>query len=356
MRRVPLLLPLVAAAAVAAEPRGVLVLTDGRGGEQVLVDALRIYTRDLGRTVRLGGRAPTTLAPDELVHIAEAAGDAEVVVWMGDHQQASSARHVAFALRLSTMELRETAIEADDPPQAARALALKVRALLTSRNEAWTVTPPPPSPTPSPSPEPVVMTPSPSPQPEAWRPKLLLTPPPPSPAPQSRRRTWLEATVVYGALVPTNTDWVRHGLTVRLALPVWRLAVFVDAAFTSAPTVTLRQSTVTARVWPVGGGLQFILERPKWRISGGPRVSLQIVDADARDPTTGQIGSARRYSEGLGVLTEGVWKFSRHVAALASITAEVLVPRLELTAGGSTATDLGWVQFGFNAGLLISIP
>jgi hypothetical protein len=49
----------------AGEPRGVLVLSAARHREReaVLVDALRIYTRDLGRAVRLGGRAPASLDP-----------------------------------------------------------------------------------------------------------------------------------------------------------------------------------------------------------------------------------------------------------------------------------------------------
>jgi hypothetical protein len=339
MRWILLCLPLVAAA---GEPRGVVVLTTPGGSEQLLVDALRIYTRDIGRTVRLGGSAPTTLAPDELERIGAAEPDAEVVVWLGDH--------VAFALRISTMEVRETPVEADDP-QAARTLALKVRALLTSRAEAWSITPPPPSPSPSPLPSPSPPPPPPSP-PSPPSPPL---PTPPSGAPVIAHRTWLEATAAYGALVPTNVDWVRHGLTLRFAVPVWRLSVFVDTAFTTAPTVTVNGVPITARVWPVGAGVEFRIDRRDWRIGVGPRLSLQIVDAEATSPN-GQSGSARRYSAGVGVMSQALWKFSRHVAALVSVSAEVLVPRLEFTAGGANVTDLGWVQFAFTGGLLISIP
>jgi hypothetical protein len=165
----------------------------------------------------------------------------------------------------------------------------------------------------------------------------------------------VEVTVLYGVMVPTNPDWLRHGLTLRVAMPVWRVSIFADVAFTTAPTVSVDASAVTARVWPIGIGAQFKLERPQWRISGGPRLSLQIIDADAR-ALNGQIGTARLYSAGLGAIAEGAWKFSRHVALLVSITAEALVRRQELAAGGSAFTDLGWAQFGFNAGLLISIP
>src|SRR5206468_2851316 len=162
--------------------------------------------------------APATLLPEDLAQVAAEAGDAEMVVWFSEG-------HVLFALRVATLELRQTPVEPDDPQQAARALALKVRALLTAREEAWTA--------PSPS--------------------------------------------------------------------------------------------RTARVWPLGAGVQFRLDRPQWRISGGPRLSLQIVDAEAR-ARNGQVGSAQRYSAGLGLIGEAAWKFSRHVAALLSISAEALVP------------------------------
>jgi hypothetical protein len=182
----------------------------------------------------------------------------------------------------------------------------------------------------------------------------LPPPPPPSPAPVAHR-TWVEITALYGVMVPTNADWLRHGLTVRVAMPVWRMSLFADVAFTTAPTVTVDQSPVGARVWPVAIGAQFKLARPQWTLSGGPRVSLQIIDATAR-AVNGDVGTARRYSAGLGAIVEGAWNFSRHVAALVSITAEALVPRWEFAAGGNGSTDLGWAQFGFNAGLLISIP
>jgi hypothetical protein len=332
------LLLLLAQVARSDERHVVLVLSSGDGGEAVLVDALRIYTRDLGRTVRLGGRAPTTLLPEDLAQVAAEAGDAEVVVWFGEPK-------VLHALRVATLELRETPVEDEDPQQAARALALKVRALLTSREEAWTpiLPSPTPTPTPTPSPVPVAVAPSPTPSPAP----IVIVPQP--------RRVWLETTLSYGVMVPTNTDWVRHGLTLRVAIPLWRLSLFLDTAFTTAPTVIVDNSPVTGRIWPVGAGVVFRLERPKWRIAVGPRVSLQIVDAEAH-AANGQAGSAQKFSAGLGILSEGVWKFSRYVGAIATVSVEALVVHLLFAAGGGGTTDLGWAQFGFNTGLLISIP
>jgi hypothetical protein len=80
-------------------------------------------------------------------------------------------------------------------------------------------------------------------------------------------------------MVPTNADWLRHGLTLRVVMPVWRLSVFADVAFTTAPTVAVDGSAVSARVWPVGAGVQFRLERPQWRISGGTTSILARMEA-----------------------------------------------------------------------------
>ncbi len=351
-------LPLqLAAREIVNEPPSVLVLSNehagNRGRETVLIEALKIYTRDLHRVVRLGGSAPSSLDPETIARTAEGAREAgaEVVVWFGER----GGIPVLYALRVATLDLRETTVEADDPQQAARALALKVRALLAARADQveWSV--PAPSPSPAPSVPPASPTPSPSPSPIA-----VAAPPSPAPiavAPVAARRIWVELAATYGVTVPTNTSWVRHGLTLRAALPWGRLPVsaFVDAAFTTAPSTTVDGHAVSGRIWPVGIGVELRLRRPRWQISGGPRISLQIIDVEAQT-VGGPSGSARRYSAGLGILTEAAWLFSRYVAALLSISAEALVERQQFLAGGSGSTDLGYVQFGFNAGLLFSIP
>jgi hypothetical protein len=160
-----------------------------------------------------------------------------------------------------------------------------------------------------------------------------------------------------GGRAATRTDWVRHGLWVRLAVPFGRLpvAAVVDAAFTTEPTTTVDGSQVAARVWPVGAGALLRWRRGRWQLAAGPRASLQIVDAHA-SAADGRSGAARRYGAGLGLLGEVAWLFSRHVGAVATVGAEALVPRLALAAGGSGTTDLGWVQFAFSAGLVVSIP
>jgi hypothetical protein len=360
------------AMARAEEPRHIHVLTSGdRARETVLVDALRIYTHDLGRTVTTGGSAPTSLDPAELDKLsasARAAGD-EVLVWYGRE------RPVLCALRpdAPSAELRETPVEPGDPLSTARTLALKVRALIAPHaGEAkWTVPPElaPYAQTESPSAQMSTQTPT-SPEPSAPpkpeptpepKPKLESPAPPPiavQVAAPKPRRTWLEVTATYGITLPTTTDFLRHGFTVKLAVPLGRLlALSADASFfVSEPSAAVSTSTVSARVWPVGLALAVRLRRPKWQLSGGPRISLQILDVDATNPD-GRAGSARRYSAGLGAFVEAAWLFSRHAALVGSFGAEALVPRQKFWPDQrSASTDLGWVQFAFNGGFMFSIP
>jgi hypothetical protein len=140
-------------------------------------------------------------------------------------------------------------------------------------------------------------------------------------------------------------------------MPIRRWSVFADASFfVVEPSVVVDGTTrIAARIWPVGIGALVRWGRRRWQIAGGPRVSLQIADVDAVS-ADGRGGSARRYSAGLGGVFEGAWLFSRHVGALASVGAELLVPRLQFSAGGAGASDLGWVQFAFNLGLVFSMP
>ena len=387
----------MATAATASEPPGaILVLTGGNARtnssarETVLVDALRIYTRDLGRAVRLGAAAPTELTADALDRVAADARlqGADVVVWFGERAGVP----LLYALKVASLELRETAVARDDTLGSARVTALKVRALVapTVDDTQWAV--PPEAPPPRAETTPATTTPATTtpatttpatttpatttpatttPPPTTSAPPTVVTPPPivappatvkaapivPLALPQRERRAWLELTAAYQLIVPTNIDWLRQGLVVRLTLPWGRLplAAFVDGAFTSAPEVAVDSATIGARIWPVGVGIVARLVRPRWHLAIGPRASLQIIEADAREGT--RTGSAQRLSAGVGVHAEGAWLFSRYVGAVVALGGEALLPRQQLSAGGPPdATDLGWVQFTVTAGLLLRVP
>ena len=346
-----------AAVAAAAEPGDIVVRTSlaDFDRERLLVDALRIYMRDLGRAVRLGGPAPATLRPDELARVvgeAQRDGD-DVVVWFGGG--------VLYALRVSSADLRETAVAAADPFGSARALALKVRALLTrATDERWTVprdappslakaapSAPPPSATPTPTPSPPPRDPPSLPLASATVTRAL-------PRPTTTR---LELAAAYSAVIPTRPEWTRQGVTLRLTVPLGHLplAAYVDGGLGLAPALPLDGGSIGARVWPLGLGLAARLSRPRFRFAVGPRVSLQIVEANAIAPD-GRRGEATTLSAGLGLHAEGAWLFSRHVGAFVTVGGEALLPRQQFASAGPTATDLGWAQLELGAGLSFALP
>jgi hypothetical protein len=349
---------LVAAApAWAADAGGVVVRTSASEPERErqLVDALRIYMRDLHRAVRLGDAAPASLGTVELERVADDArrdGD-DVVVWFGVRDGAA----VLYAYRVASADLRETAVEVADPFGSARALALKVRALVTRSvdDEAWRVPPEVP---------PAVETtpPAPAAPPRTGPPATPSPPAPASPPSLSRAlarpaNSRVELAAAYAVVVPTTPAWTRQGVTLRLAIPWGRLpaAALVDAGLTLASPLSLDGGTVSTRVWPIGVAVVARLARPRWRLAAGPRASLQIVEASAHSPD-GRHGAATTVSAGLGLYAEGAWLFSRHVGAFASIGGEALLPRQQFASAGPTATDLGWAQFTFGAGLTFAIP
>jgi len=344
----------------ADEPRRIHVLSAGdKARETVLVDALRIYTRDLGRTVVTGGAAPAVLDPAEIERLSADArknGD-EVVVWLG-HE-----RPVLYALRPdAAAELRETAVEPGDPLSTARTLALKVRALIAPHVDeaAWAVPPEvaaaatetPPAQVEEPPPPPLPAPPPPPPPPTETRPApVAVTAVAPRP-----RRTWLELTAAYGFTTSYDARFIRTGFAVRLAVPLSRLfALSADAAFfVYQPPAGFGPGTLATQIWPVGLALSARIRRPRWQLEGGPRVSLQIIDVTAKQPGRPN-ESAQLYSAGLGAFVQAAWLFSRHAALTASFGVEALVPRQRLEVAGSQA-DLGWVQFAVNAGFMFSIP
>lgn len=171
------------------------------------------------------------------------------------------------------------------------------------------------------------------------------------------RRERIAIAAEYAVVVPTEPIWLRQGLLVRISAPLPRvpLVLFADAAFTTAPSTTLDDSRVAARIWPVGAGLAVELRRPRWLLVGGPRASLQIIDVDVH-AADGRVAATRLYSAGLGLAAVVRFRATRQLGLVGSVFAEALVPRVQLTAGGPSATDLGWVQLGFSAGAVFSAP
>ncbi|MSP63786.1 MAG: hypothetical protein EXR72_26265 [Myxococcales bacterium] len=414
------LVVLVPAPPVRAAPDGGVIVLRSPGStrrDALLIEQLRIYMRDLGRAVRLGGDAPVALGADDLAPIVESAAKlgGEIAVWFGGGPE----RPVLYALHARTMDLRETEVESADFEGAARTGALKVRALLTrgpaQEDGPWTpvvappappatapipVPPAPPSSTPviasSPSGAPIIarsppaaplLVPVPAPptvttraapatapiaaRPAAAPPAVPSPVPGPAPAatigpglpptataiaPPRPPRSWVEASVGYVLSVPTVPEALRHGGVIRATVPLPRvpLALFVDVQIASRPTVKAGDASLAVSDLPIGIGGAYRWRRAKVRLAIGPRVSLHIIDAEATAP--GRRNTARRFSAGLGLLAEATYMPFTRLGGIVSLGGEVLLPREQFTGANGTSADLGWGQLTLSAGLVVALP
>lgn len=358
------------------QPRGGVVLLH-RPGEQereaALFDALRIYTRDLGLSTSLGPDGPAVVSPSEVDDLAVWARReaAEAVVWFGGE----GGRPVLYALRVATKDLRSTVMGGGELDEAARALALKVRALLVrgvpASDRVWATVPAAPAPPPTEMPAQAAPKTQPPPatattfranaQPDAAStaraPATVTTvvaaAPPRPPA------AWLEASAGYQIGGPLDSTWLRQGLSVRAAVAFRRapVAPFVDLALTTRPALDGADGHVELSDVPIGLGVAARWRHGRLLVAGGPRASLHVLEVSGAAPD-GRRGSARLVTAGLGALGEVAWFLGDHVALAATVTAEALVPhrQIALEDPARPMADLGTVGFDGSVGLLFSVP
>lgn len=311
--------------------------------EAAVVQALRIYTADLAGRVVTGGHAPATLEPAALRSIAGEARQkhAAFVAWVARRD----GRLVLYLLHETTLDLRETDVEASGLQSAAEALALKVRALLTGSGDAGPTTrsgtAPPAAPLPSGAPVIAAVA--------ASQSAVTVQREP-------RTGQWLALGASYGFWLPSQTEWLRHGLRlvaeVRAGGP---LSFYADGAITTHPTRTVNGSDVTFADVPFGLGAAMRRQWDRLGVAGGPRASLHIMDVNA-NPPVGPSGDVRRFSAGLGALFAVDLRLSGRLRASLGLSLEALLPAQQFTARQQTVLRTGAALFGASAGVALLLP
>ena len=194
--------------------------------------------------------------------------------------------------------------------------------------------------------------------------------PPGTPAVVAGRRAGIEVGAGFAVDLPDEPRWARVGASLRLgvvlgALP---LALQLDGAITSHTSSVQRvgagNATFDSRieVWdvPIGLGLLYRLERGRFLLAVGPRVSLHVVHASADaglncptgSPAADCSGSRTALSAGAGAVVEGRLELARRLWAALSIGAEALLPEQTFTTASVRAADLGSAQVSFVLGLV----
>lgn len=337
-----------------AEPVTVLVLRAGLADEETaVVQALRIYTADLGARVEVAGDAPATLAPDAVGRMADQARSAGAAFVAWAHRQDGS--RVLYLFAVETRDLRETAVEPVGLASATEALALKVRALLTASGGGLPARGPEPAPPPAPPPAalPGAARPGDSP---AIHPTDAAVTRPASPA-RNGPSSWLGIGASYGLWVPSQTRWLHHGA--RLSLEVrpraTRWSGYLDVALTSRPQETVDGDSVSLRDLPIGLGAASRWQENLVGVMVGPRVALHVLNVSG-DPPGPASGTTRRLSAGIGGLAAVEVAMVPHLRAFWTVSAELLVPAREFTVQGRSAAETGAYLVGTTLGVSAWVP
>jgi hypothetical protein len=315
---------------------------------RALLDAVGVYTRDLGLAVR---DAPdVTPVPADAAAATAAtttlrAQGARLGFWCELRPGADLAVLTVVApdghLELHLVE-RTGAQEAE----LYRAIGLKLRSVLTG-----TATPEPAPP----------RAPPPAAPPPASPPAGTIAPdvgvraeaaPPATPT----RRPFIS--VGYRVSMPFDAASPRHALAIDGALPMGRLLeLAVGTAL--APRIEARVDTDSLSVfdWPITAGARVVRRRPGVTFGGGPFAALHLRWASATGTDAGMAQSGTSFAAGAGAGAEALARI-RLTGALAGelrIYAEMPLPTTHYTLRGAEAVELG-PRFGIGLGLAFPAP
>jgi hypothetical protein len=331
---------------------------------RALLDAIAVYTRDLGLSVRTA--AETKPVPADAASAADAAATlrargARLGFWCELRRGADTAALTVVAtdgrLELHLVE-RTGAHEAEQY----RAIALKLRSVLVGTAAPQPVVvvpaqlPPPPPPPPPAAPAKTVKA-----SPPAAGPDLTVRAPPPA-TPASLR---LFGTVGYSLSTPFESPSARHALAVEGALALGRLFE-IDLGTELAPRRELATRTTTAAGtfddsislfdWPIRAGARIVRRGPRLTIGAGPFGALHLIWASASGSDTNR-QSQFEVSGGAGAEVLARLRLAGELAGELRLYGEVPVPttRFSLRGTGDDVLTLG-PRAGVGLGLVFPAP
>lgn len=309
---------------------------------RALLDAVAVYTRDLGLAVHAAPETAPVPADASAATAATAtlrAQGAQLGFWCELRPGADVAVLTVVAadghLELHLVE-RTGAHEAE----LYRAIGLKLRSVLTG-----TATPEPAPPrAPPPAPPANAISPDVSVRAEAA--------PPATPA----RRPFIS--LGYRVSLPFDAASPRHALAIEGAMPIGRL-LELAVGTAVAPRIEERVDTDSLSVfdWPITAGARVVRRRPGVTFGGGVFAALHLRWASAAGTDAGVAQSSTSFTAGAGAGAEALARI-RLTGALAGelrAYAEVPLPTTNYTLRGAEAVELG-PRFGLGLGLAFPAP
>jgi hypothetical protein len=353
------LLSLAVAAQARAGARTLILLhgTQPAAEDAALAQAVTIYSRDLDYEVQRSGDVVPEITPEGLGRVVAFVrqSGARMAFWAESRAATPPRKNeaVLYAVgnvngRIAINALRVRGVVG---PELDRALALKVRAVLTG---AADVEPNEPLPPPKLPPPPPVAAPAANPPPRIVYVNVPVptptTPPPPAPRPRFR------LAADYRLTLPQNPALLRHGVYVDASLPLGRFVeLFLGVDVATAPAQQIAAGLASLFDLPLRLGLRARLERGRWRFLLGAVASLHVLSATAVG-FDGTRGDATRLSAGLGGELDVQARLTEHMSADLRFLAEGLVPDERFQLHGALAIDAGGALFGLGAGLSFSAP
>jgi hypothetical protein len=310
---------------------------------RALLDAVAVYTRDLGLAVQAVPEAAPVPSDASAATAATAtlrAQGARLGFWCELRPGADVAVLTVVApdghLELHLVE-RTGAHEAE----LYRAIGLKLRSVLTG---TATPEPAPPRAPPPASPPAGTITPDVGVRAEAA--------PPPAPL----RRPFVS--LGYRVSMPFDAASPRHALAIEGAMPVGRL-LELALGTALAPRIEERVDTDSLSVfdWPITAGARIVRRRPRVTLGGGLFAGLHLRWASAAGADAGMAQSSTSFTAGAGVGAEALARI-RLTGALAGelrVYAELPLPTTHYTLRGAEAVELG-PRGGVGLGLAFPAP
>ena len=315
---------------------------------RALLDAVAVYTRDLGLEVHAAPEATPVPADASAATAATAtlrAQGARLGFWCELRAGADVAVLTVVAPD-GHLELHHVERTGAQEAELYRAIGLKLRSVLTG-----TATPEPAPPRAAP----------PAPSPTASPPAGAIAPdvgvraeaaPPATPA----RRPFVS--IGYRVSMPFDAASPRHALAIDGALPIGRL-VEIAVGSALAPRIEERVDTDSLSVfdWPITAGARVVRRRPGVTFGGGLFAALHLRWASAAGSDAGMAQTSTSFTAGAGAGAEALARL-RLTGALAGelrVYAELPLPTTHYTLRGAEAVELG-PRVGIGLGLAFPAP
>jgi len=326
--------------------------------ETALLEALRIYTRDLHLAITFSmipSEAETADAQREVAR-ERCSSEVALVAWFSGDSRTPVLNLIHCASQVAD-EL--PAFPQNDLHLSAQTLALKIRGSLARETidalgpaSAGLARRPPSGPDAAlPFDQDVAGTSARTNDPRPGSEGLAKRPAGPVPGVPMRSMENLEVGLAYGVSSTANWEGAHQGVSLRVALSLASLplAIEADATWGTAVDGRATDNQASLRDVPIGVALSRRWERRRWRFSCGPRLSLHLIQAEGSSPD-GRNGAMLSYSAGFGTLEQVRYEFWGGLSLQAALIDEILVPRRRFTVDGHATAQAGFLQWGLFVG------